>query len=131
MQRRDFLTASSLAVAAVWMARSNDVSGEELPREFYELRVYEMPGGNRKKVLNDYLSKAAIPAWNRAGIKPVGAFSVVSGANSQDLFLLLPYPNLQTMLAVPGRLASDAEYQNAAAEYLGAGGPYPSRIPRI
>ncbi len=119
MQRRDLLTTSTLAGAAAWTAWSGEVSADELKREFYELRVYEMPGGARKIVLQDYLSKAAIPAWNRLGIKPVGAFNVVSGSNSQELYLLIPYPNLEIFLSTPAKLAADADYQKAAADYLG------------
>jgi hypothetical protein len=119
MERREFLAASSLTGAAAWAAWSGEASAEELQRELYELRIYEMPGGSRKNLLQDYLSKAAIPAWNRLGVKPVGAFNVVLGANSQELFLLLPFPSLEAFLTAPTKMAADADYQKAAAEYLG------------
>lgn len=121
MKRRDFLKTSAAAATAglpAWtMARAYAQSDS---REFYELRTYEMQTGNRKTVLNDYLSKAAIPAWNRLGIKPVGVFTVVSGSNALLLYVLIPYPNLQTFLTTPATLAADADYQKSAAEYLGA-----------
>jgi len=121
MKRRAFLRMSSLAGAA---AAAGWHGGAELTaqarREYYELRVYEMPTGNRKALLNDYLSKAAIPAWNRLGIGPVGAFTVVSGANALMLYVLIPYPDLATFEAAGAKLALDAEYQKAAAPYLGA-----------
>ncbi len=89
-------------------------------RDFYELRVYEQLQGNRKNVLTDYLSKAAIPAWNRIGVKPVGVFSVVYGANALSLYVLIPYPSLDVFLSAPAKLAADAEYQRASADYLGS-----------
>lgn len=119
MERRKFLTASSLAGAAAWAGWTETALAGESSQEFYELRIYEMPGGTRKNLLQDYLAKAAIPAWNRIGIKPVGAFNVVSGANSQELFVLLPYPSMEAFLGAPAKMAADAEYQKAAAEYLG------------
>lgn len=120
MKRRDFLRTSSLTGAAALSGWSPlEAVAHEAQREFYELRTYEMPTGNRKTVLNDYLEKAAIPAWNRAGIGPVGVFGVLSGANALMLYVLVPYPDLATFQAVPGKLASDAGYQKAAAEYLG------------
>jgi hypothetical protein len=91
---------------------------QDASREFYELRTYEMQTGNRKAVLNDYLEKACLPAMNRLGISPVGAFTVVAGANALSLFVLIPYPSLESFLSAPARLASDAEYQRAAAPYL-------------
>ncbi|HEY3380839.1 MAG TPA: NIPSNAP family protein [Vicinamibacterales bacterium] len=121
MQRREFLKTSSLTGAAAlsgWSGLESVVP--ETPRELYELRIYEMPTGSRKAVLNDYLSKAAIPAWNRIGIKPVGVFGVLSGANALLLYVLIPHPDLEAYQAAPARLLGDAEYRKAAAGYLGA-----------
>ena len=120
MERRDFLKMSSLAGAATAAGWSGEALSAQAAREYYELRVYEMPTGNRKALLNDYLAKAAIPAWNRLGLGPVGAFTVVSGANALMLYVLIPYPDLAALESTPVKLAADAEYQKAAAPYLGA-----------
>jgi hypothetical protein len=121
MKRREFLKTSSMAgTAALSGWAIAEAPAQPGQREFYELRTYEMPTGNRKTVLNDYLSKAAIPAWNRLGIKPVGVFNVVSGSNALSLYVLIPYPNLQAFLSAPEKLAADTDYKKAAAEYLGA-----------
>lgn len=121
MKRRVFLKTSSLTGAAVLSGISGlEAVASQAQQEFYELRVYEMPTGSRKSVLNDYLSRAAIPAWNRLGITPVGVFGVVAGSNALMLYVLIPYPDLQAFQAAPVKLASDSEYQKAAAEYLGA-----------
>jgi hypothetical protein len=121
MKRRDFLKTSSIAGGAVLSSfAGSDVLAQEPPREFYELRTYEMQTGNRKAILNDYLEKACIPALNRLGSKPVGVFTVLSGSNSLDLFVLVPHASLESFLAAPARLAADAEYQKAAAPYLAA-----------
>jgi len=120
MKRRDFLKTSSIAGGAVlssW-AGGEALAQEASAREFYELRTYEMQTGNRKAVLNEYLEKAFIPALNRLGSKPVGVFSVVSGSNGLNLFVLVPHASLDSFLAAPAKLAADAEYQKAAAAYL-------------
>jgi hypothetical protein len=120
MKRRAFLKTSSLAGAAVLSGGAGAaVLAAPGGREFYELRVYEMPTGNRKAVLNDYLAKAAIPAWGRLGVGPVGAFTVVSGANALMLYVLVPYPDLEAFVSAPAKMAADAEYKKAAADYLG------------
>ncbi len=121
MKRRDFLKHTSLAGAAAlsgWTGRS--AAAADKAREYYELRIYEMPTGSRKNILNAYLSKAAIPAWNRLGISPVGVFTVVSGANALLLYVLVPYPDLEAFQSAPSKMRADTEYQKAAAEYLGA-----------
>ena len=120
MKRREFLKTSSIAGGAVF---SSWAGGEALAqdasaREFYELRTYEMQTGNRKAVLNEYLEKAFIPAMNRLGSKPVGVFTVVSGANALNLYVLVPHPSLEGFLSAPAKLAGDQEYQKAAAAFL-------------
>jgi len=121
MKRRDFLKTSSVAGAAMLSDSSVlEPLAAQVQQEYYELRIYEMPTGNRKTTLNDYLAKAAIPAWNRLGIAPVGVFGVLSGANALMLYVLIPYPDLDAFQSAPARLASDAEYRNAAAQYLAA-----------
>lgn len=121
MKRREFLASSSLAGAAVLSGISGlEARAGDDRQEYYELRVYEMPTGNRKTVLNEYLAKAAIPAWNRLGIKPVGVFNVVSGANALMLYVLVPHPDLESFQSAAARLAADVEYQKAAAAYLSA-----------
>jgi len=120
MKRRDFLKHSSLAGGAMLAGPSAAALAQEPVREFYELRTYEMQTGNRKAVLHDYLEKACLPAWNRLGIKPVGVFTVLSGANALSLYVLVPHPELASLVSLPERLAGDAEYQRAAAPYLSA-----------
>ena len=120
MQRREFLKTSSLTGAAALTGLAGEtVRAAEGPREFYELRAYEMPTGNRKAQLNDYLAKAAIPAWNRAGSGPVGVFTVLSGANGLMLYVLVPHPSLEAFLAAPEKLEADPDYKKASAEYAG------------
>lgn len=118
MKRRVFLKTSSLSGVAALSGLEAFAAAPE--QEYYELRAYELPAGNRRRLLNDYLSKAAIPAWNRLGIDPVGAFTVVSGSNSLMLYVLLPYPDLDRFQSAAAKLGSDAQYQEAAAGYLDA-----------
>ena len=120
MKRREFLKTTPLAGTAVLGAGAlAESAAQQERRELYELRIYEMPTGNRKAALNNYLAKAALPAWNRLGIKPVGVFNVVSGSNALMLYVLIPYPDFEAFQTAPTKLAADAEYQKAAAEYLG------------
>jgi len=120
MKRREFLRTSSLAGGAVLSSWTGGeaLAQEASSREFYELRTYEMQTGNRKAVLHDYLEKACIPALNRLGSRPVGVFTVVSGSNALNLFVLVPHASLESFLAAPAKLAGDPEYQKAASAYL-------------
>lgn len=129
MKRRDFLKHSSLAGGlALASLPGGRLEAQGGAREFYELRVYDMQTGNRKAVLHDYLEKAWLPALNRLGIKPVGVFTVVSGAASMGLYVLVPHPDLQSFLTTPDRLAEDGEYRKAAAPYLTASADNPAYV---
>jgi hypothetical protein len=88
--------------------------------EYYQWRQYILRNGAAPRRLADYLQNAAIPALNRAGHTPVGAFEVVAGVPGPTLFLLTPLPSLETLGAIEGKLQADEPYLKAAAPYLDA-----------
>jgi hypothetical protein len=130
MKRREFLkttaAASALAglnTASVSQAADSSAGG----REYYELRVYHLKTGAGHSLLDSYLEKAAIPAWNRLGAKNVGVFvqQERSGAAAQTevrdpdaVWVLIPCPSLSAFTEATNQLAADAELQKAGAEYL-------------
>ncbi|CAN5843837.1 hypothetical protein BH24BAC1_BH24BAC1_33860 [soil metagenome] len=90
------------------------------PREYYELRVYNLTSGEQQKMVEDYFQSAAIPAYNRMGIKTVGVFREMEASENPKLFVVIPFSSLQQFEQVNERLAKDAAYQKAAAPYLQA-----------
>jgi len=133
MKRREFLRVS-LAASAVGglscaqlqaAAASGDAGGQA--REYYELRVYRLKNAADRALLDAYLSKALIPALNRQGCKPVGAFVQQERAGKPastevndplSVVLLIPYPAMHKYPATLAAVNADAEYQAAGAEYL-------------
>ena len=73
MKRREFLATSVAvpAIAGLGGVRPAAAAG----RESYELRAYRLQGDASRALLDGYLERAAIPALNRIGLTPVGAFS--------------------------------------------------------
>lgn len=106
MERRDFL-GSSLAAGAGLGAQERKEG-----REFYELRLYHLLIPKREG-FNAFMREGLVPALNRAGIKTVGAFNVMIGPDSPTVYLLIPYPSLDALLATRQRLEADAAYQKA------------------
>lgn len=84
MNRRSFI-ASSTALAgaglttALPLAAADAASGGA--REFYELRLYHLRRGAKRKLFDEYVSQAAIPALNRVGVNP-WAFSASCSART-------------------------------------------------
>jgi hypothetical protein len=96
-------------------------------REYYELRVYRLKAGADAALLHTYIEKAAIPALNRLGVKPVGVFVQQERTGAPDpsefrdastVLVLRTYPSLEVFATASARLSADAEYQKAGAEYL-------------
>jgi hypothetical protein len=117
MKRRDFIATSSVAaMAAGSMVQAADTE-TATAQQFIELRQYHQNPGSRREPLEDYLKNAALPAWNRAGITPVGVFTVMYGQNQPSLYVLLPHPSWESVLNACRTLANDEEYQQAAKEF--------------
>jgi hypothetical protein len=124
MKRREFLGKTIAAAALAGLtcgaerARGAVPSADATNREYYELRAYRLKAGAAHDLLDRHLEKAAIPAWNRLGIKPVGVFTEIDSKEAPVVYVLLPYPSLDLFASSAARLEADATYQSAAADYL-------------
>jgi hypothetical protein len=94
-------------------------AGQPSP-EFYVWRQHVLRNGPQPRVLAEFLRTAAIPALNRLGHKPIGAFEVVAGLPSPTVFLLTPCSTLEGLAALDAGLEADAEYARAGAPYIDA-----------
>ncbi len=101
---------------------------EKSAREFYELRLYHLRRGPKPKLVEDFLRDAAIPAWNRIGLKPIGVFNVMVGPDSPTLYVLIPHSSLESVITAAERLGADAEYQKAGAVFLNAPATDPAYV---
>ncbi len=121
MQRRHFLTSSVAAAAAALTptnALAQAASGKG--REYYELRKYQLQSGPEPKLLQRYLADALIPALNRLGFSPIGAFNLDLGPQTPALYLLIPSANLESLVTTDLHLAKDDEFMKAAAPFWNA-----------
>lgn len=132
MQRRTFLNSTLAAggLAAMPVLSASAAESKAAPvRQLFELRTYLLRDGQRA-AFDAYASQALIPALNRLGVKPIGAFyeSPAPAATPASpptetkpvpaAFLLIPYDDAGRLAAVNAGLAGDRVYQQAAAEYL-------------
>jgi hypothetical protein len=116
MKRRDFLKTSLAASALTGL--SAVAAQPQDKQEFYELRVYRLKPGSDHDLLDGYLEKAAIPALNRLGIKPVGVFTETDAKQDPSVYVLVPYPSLEGITRAATALLNDPEYRQAGAPYL-------------
>jgi hypothetical protein len=119
LQRRDFLT-SSLAAAAVALNPTLSSAQTGKPRQYLELRKYEMVSGPQGKLLQNYLSDALIPALNRMGLTPIGVFNLDLGPQTPSTYVLIPSDKLETLVTSELQLAKDDQFMKAAAPFWAA-----------
>ena len=122
MKRRAFVkssVAACLTSAAALQRTSVAADAEPHPREYYELRAYTLKDG-KQALLDDYLSKAFIPALGRLGIGPVGVFTEKADAGVAAVYVLIVFRSPDQAATLAQRLATDDAHQKAGAEYLAA-----------
>jgi hypothetical protein len=121
VQRRHFLT-SSLAAAAAALTSSDSHAQTSAPkgREYYELRKYKLRSGSQTKLLQSYLESALIPALNRSGFSPIGAFNLYLGPETPALYLLIPSTSLESLVTAELQLVKDEQFMKAAAPFWSA-----------
>ena len=120
MNTRSFLhTAVAVAalVATVGIPSRTMAADSDQP-QYYELRVYSTKSEKQQKLVSDYWQNAAVPAYNRMGIQPIGVFTELQDSPKNKIYVLIPYDSLDVFASVPAKLAADTAYQTAAADYL-------------
>lgn len=113
MKRREFIAASCLAGAAGLSQAVQGASTATGGKLYLELRQYHFDSAENRDHFDAFLHQAAIPALNRMGIKPVGAFKMESeqkGADVNDLFLLIPHKTLESVATANTLLLQDADF---------------------
>ena len=88
--------------------------------QYYEIRIYQTKSTEQQQRINDYWQNAAIPAYNRQGIQPIGVFTDLADSATNSIVVLIPCDSLAIFGAIPEKLAADTVYQQAAADFLGS-----------
>ncbi|MGI9518921.1 MAG: NIPSNAP family protein [Pirellulaceae bacterium] len=87
------------------------------PREFYEVRVYQVFDYEKQAALHEFLRSAYLPALERLGIDRVGVFSNMKDENDHSVFMLIPFRDVQQFTTLREQLQQDAEFAEAEAAF--------------
>src|SRR4051812_11944590 len=71
------------------------VAAENGSRQYYELRIYTTKSEKQQNLVSDYWQKAAVTAYNRMGIKPIGVFTELEDSPTNRVFVLIPFNSLE------------------------------------
>lgn len=123
IKRRKFMALAGAAGLAPWAGLSLAQGEKPVTRDYYLLQQYQVESAEQKGRLDAYLQKAAIPALNRLGIKPVGVFYPQEGIS--PVYVLLRHSGLDVLLGLVDRLLSDAAFAREGVEVVDAVTPNP------
>lgn len=118
MNRRGFLASSLAASAAGFAGIATAQDRHTTGQEFYDLRLYHLKDEAKLKLMDSFLSQAALPAAKRLGLGPIGVFYPVKAEESPTVYVLLTHKSLESAATTNLRLAEDDQFARDAAEYL-------------
>ena len=132
MQRREFLAASTSAAVALISAKTTFGAENSSARQFFELRTYHFASAQKQQAYEQFLKDAGVPAFNRAGVEPVGVWKLMAKDNAGNrnmpkaaegedpalLYVFLPHKSFESVLHLEHKLAADQEFQKAGAAIL-------------
>lgn len=116
MERRTFVGAS---VATICSASGLAAETKPDTSELFELRTITLKPA-KLPIVDEYLSKAFIPALKRLEVGPVGVFTEPPENDLLRVSVLIVHKTAESVRTLPSRLAGDAEYLKAAGAYLSA-----------
>lgn len=116
MDRREFLTVAGATGAAVGLGAG--AAAADAAREYYELRQYSFDSKEQADAFHGPAGEIAIPAFNRAGISPVGVFVPVEGFS--PVYLLLRHATLESFATLKSKLLADQTFMQQGASFLNA-----------
>lgn len=100
-------------------------------KEYYEIREYVVSSEAQQQEVLAYLKDAAVPGLNRQGISPIGVFTPTAPDSGLNVYMLIPYQNLNQFAEAPGKLMADAAHNQAGAAYLNISDPEMKAYERI
>ncbi len=107
MKRREFMQAAvagSIAGAASSSVAAVASSG------FISLEWYHSRRDLDVQRLQSFLGNSMVPAYSRAGVKPVGVFQPQVGPDSPSFLVVTAYPSLASLEACYAKLVADAGF---------------------
>ena len=129
MKRREFIMTAGLAAMAGAGCKSvpqgTQATAAGGAQQLLQLRTFSVANEEKLKIFAEFTEKSMIPAMNRAGVTPVGAFRVLKADNpkleADELIVrvLLPFADAAGMLTLSKRLMADATFAEAQKAVLG------------
>jgi hypothetical protein len=109
-------------------AGSASAADEGTGQRYIELMQYEVASAERQAFLLKYLRDSAVPALNRAGIEPVGVFTVKPAEPAEDggaesvedfsVYVLTQFDSFDDFESLGRKVAADDQFLATSREYF-------------
>jgi hypothetical protein len=122
MKRRNFLAGSAALgtmvspLAAFSSSRDQSESGQE----YIEWIRYRISNRSVMSEVRDFYKEVAIPALNRMGLDRIGFFTVTHGENGPYYYVMVPHPDLSSVMSYKAQLMNDETYLKEGKAFLEA-----------
>ena len=136
MRRREFITTAAATACALGTSAGAARAAETMDKDLLELRIYHFASVAKLEAFESFLAGAAVPALNRLGVSPVGAFRLLREDNPDlkpetggtDLHVLLPHRTAESVARLVGRLSADPAFTESGKPILEAPKPDPAYV---
>ncbi len=119
MKRRKFIATSAIASTIPLTqihAKGNLNYMEEIHKELYELRTYEVRFGGNQNTLKNYLKDILQPSLKAIGVNHFLILEGLGMSEPKKIWVLISYPDTTIYLQAQN-LSSNKSYQQSAAAY--------------
>ncbi|MBC7616019.1 MAG: NIPSNAP family protein [Pedobacter sp.] len=96
------------------------VSALSAQKEFYQLKIYHIKTAQQEDKIDEFLTKAYLPALHKAGIDKVGVFKPIVSAEEKLIYVFIPFRSYKDLNKLSKKLANDKDYLIAGKSYLDA-----------
>lgn len=118
MKRRNFLAVSALAAAVPMVQKACAAGALSDKKQYLELINYEFADVKKQEAFDGFLAKAALPALNRQGIKPIGVFKNTDDKEAPSLWVLIPHNSLDSVITSNTKMLADSVFVQDAGDIL-------------
>ena len=116
------LYSHSLLIVLMICSLSSNAIGPKPAKEYYEIKVYHFANKDQEQTLDNYLSKAYLPALHKKGFKNIGVFKPLANDTAADkkIYVFISASSLEKLSDIPAQMQKDSAYKKAASSYLDA-----------
>lgn len=117
-----------VAIFLLFHTGAATAADEGTGQRYIELMRYEVASPERQAFILRFLRESAVPALSRAGIEPVGVFTVKPPEPGQDgegettedysVYVLTQFKSLDEFASLAAKLAADDEFMASSREYF-------------